>query len=91
MKKLMVQYGTCPKVDFRPFMDSEDCGLKMAYIVEAAKGNIIIDDVLTKEDYRDYLFKQCMNYVGRFLRNWNGWTWQWYVNEFCKIVGVEPF
>lgn len=89
MENLKIQYAPhLPMIDFTPFVESEEWGIKVQRMIDGAKGNTIIHKHVTAEECREYLEKFAMSYVGKFLRNWNGWTWRWYVDEFMKRVGL---
>ena len=89
MENLMIQYAPhVSAVDFAPFLESEDCGIKISRLIEGAKGNEIIHKNVNRNECRDYVEKMAMEYAGKFLKEWNGWTWRWYVDEFMKRVGL---
>lgn len=90
MENLKIQYAPhVPMVDFAPFLNSNELGLPISRIIEGAKGNIVINKSCSKMDCYEAVFSEAMKYVGKFLRNWNGWTWRWYVEEFMRRVGIH--
>lgn len=92
MDNLQIQYSdVTPLIDFSKFVNSELYGVKTQRIISMAKGDIPPHKGQDREDYREYLFNEAMNFVDPFLRNWNGWTWRWYVNEFLQRIGLKPF
>lgn len=88
MENLKIQYAPyVPEVDFGKFIESDERGLSISKIVEAAKGNFVIPGFSPMDCY-EIVFSEAMQFVGPFLKHWNGWTWRWYVEEFMKRVGL---
>lgn len=89
---LKIQYAPyVPEIDFTPFIESEDCGIKVSRLIDGAKGKVIIHKSISARECYDVLWDAAMMYVGKFLRNWNGWTWAWYVEEFFKRLQLPIY
>lgn len=90
MKNLKIQYAPhVPEIDFSSFVEGESFGVKTQRLIKAAKGELIFHKHVSRMECAEAVEKAAMEYVGPFLRNWNGWTWRWYVDEFMKRVGIN--
>lgn len=94
MENLKIQYSEyLPEIDFGEFINGDYChGISTTEFIEMAKGNIPekYQPYVTKEEAWDYLAKFAIEFVGQYLKNWNGWTWQWYVSQFLLKLGLKP-
>ena len=95
MENLKIQYAQhTPMIDFKEFIEGDFChGITASCLIEMAKGNIPekFQKNVTKEESWEYLANFTMEFVGKYLRNWNGATWWWYTEEFFKRLGLPLF
>ena len=89
MENLKIKYNDAlPEIDFSVFYNSSDsCGIEIKRIIEGMKGNDF--EEAGRLMCYEVMWNYAMNFVSPQLKNWNGWTQAWYVEEFLKRCGFE--
>lgn len=87
----VIQYHAgLPAVDFTPFIEGQDsCAIEHRTYIEGAQGKDPLNANISPLHYYELIWKLALSFVETPLKDWNGTTKAWYVDEFFHKLGFS--